>query len=219
MARRDHRRESYRGDPELNEMRYGSEGGRRGGSKFSPRGNDQDWGEERFDRSSRSDPRMSREWRRAEETFDVRGRESEPETHAAGNYGGSMRGRERPDNIGGDIEDYGGTRGRSFTQTRERGSGERWSRERDRPGNLAGDMEDFGTASAAQFGHRDYYGFGEHQTRKFGMHGRGRDQYFASDDDRDWDRGQIVRGPSTQRPRDAGERGGRAGRRGTRDDW
>lgn len=125
----------------LDDERYGSETGRGGRSKFSPRGNDQDWGEDR-ERSGRDGQRETR----------------------------------RP---------YG-----------------RGSSDRDPPENFAGDMEDFGGSRAAQFGFRNYYGSGDHVTRPYGLHGRERDQYFASDDDRDWDVGQIVRGRSSERGHD-----------------
>jgi hypothetical protein len=168
-------RDRFRGDPELNERRYGSEVGPHGRSKFSPRGNDQDWGDEQRPRRG---PQRTREWGyTAEKEF----RDEQYRREA----------RDYP---------YG-----------------RDSAERDPPENFAGDMEDFGSARRAQFGHGDYYGSGEHTARKFGMHGRGRDQYFASDDDRDWDRGQIVRGRSTQRPRDVGEQPRPARWRGSRD--
>jgi hypothetical protein len=138
MRQRNSGRERFRGDPDLNEQRYGSEVGPRGRSKFSPRGNDQDWG-------------------------------GDNDRRVAGRFG-------------------------------------RRSYDAEGPANFAGDMEEFGSTRRAQFGQGDYYGSGEHSARKFGATGRGRDQYFASDDDRDWDRGQIVRGPSTKRPQDAGER-------------
>ncbi|MGE4063594.1 MAG: hypothetical protein AB7E79_09520 [Rhodospirillaceae bacterium] len=185
MKHRDSRRDRFRGDAELNEQRYGSEAGPRGRSKFSPRGNDQDWGDECM--YAPRGPQRTREWQRTEEKFSVRDHEQQ------------------------DFED------RNQEPSRRRPY-DRDSYDRDPPANFDGDMDDFGTTRRAQFGHGDYYGTGEHTARKIGMHGRGRDQYFASDDDRDWDRGQIVRAPSTRRPRDDGERSAPARWRTSRQD-